>query len=54
MGTPVYSQDNGVDGYSHIVAATGVDNTITDWRIPMTGTMPSSGSFTLQYQVEVD
>ena len=54
LGTPVYSQDNGLDGFAHTVAATGVDNTITDWRIPLTGTMPSGTSFTLQYQIEID
>lgn len=53
LGTPTYSQDNGVDGYAYTPGATGVDNTITDWRIPMTGVMPTNGNFTLQYQAVV-
>jgi uncharacterized repeat protein (TIGR01451 family) len=54
VGSPVYSQDNGADGYSYVPGGAGTDNTITDWRIPMTGTMPTTGTFTLQYQVVID
>ena len=54
LGSPVYSQNNGADGYSYVPGGAGTDNTITDWRIPMTGTMPTTGTFTLQYQVVID
>ena len=54
LGTPEYSQDNGADSFGYIPPTTGVDNTITNWRIPLSGSMPSSTGYTLMYQVEVN
>lgn len=54
LGAPEYSQDNGVDSFGYSPPPTGVDPTITDWRIPFTGNMPSNTSFTLRYQTQVN
>lgn len=58
LGTPAYSNDNGstwtyvpVSGGGGVPA--GFDGAITNWRIPMTGTIRSGGSFSLNYQVIV-
>ncbi len=57
LGTPQYSNNNGstwtytpVSGNN---APAGYDGDVTNWRIPMTGTIPVNGRFTLNYQVIV-
>jgi len=58
LGTPVYSNN---DGASYVYppvsggggASPGYDGNVTNWRLPMTGSMNANSSFTLQYQVEV-
>lgn len=51
LGTPVYSDDGGTTfGYA---PASGFDGNITNWQMPMTGIMNSSGGFTLRYQVQI-
>lgn len=59
LGTPVYSSDNGAT-WTYVPASgaggapAGYDSNVTNWRIPMTGTMNGNGaSFTLQYKVMV-
>lgn len=50
VGPVVYSQDNGLDGYSYVPPATGLDPTITNWKMTMPGPMNGGGaSFTLTY-----
>lgn len=59
LGTPVYSADGGTTYGSYIPASggggapAGYDGTITNWKIPMSGTMAAGSSFTLHYQVKV-
>ena len=53
-GSPEYSQDNGVDLFGYSPGTTGTDTTITDWRIPFTGSMPSGSSYVINYRLEVD
>jgi trimeric autotransporter adhesin len=58
LGTPEYSTNNGATwGYTPVSgggsAPAGYDGNITNWRIPMSGTIRSGGSFTLNYQVIV-
>ena len=58
MGVPQYSSDKGATwGYLPASGAggapTGYDGNITNWRIPMTGTIRSGGSFLLDYRVKV-
>jgi uncharacterized repeat protein (TIGR01451 family) len=59
LGTPVYSSDNGATWtYAPASGAggapAGYDGNVTNWRIPMTGTMNGNGAnFTLQYKVMV-
>ncbi|GFE57585.1 DUF11 domain-containing protein [Geobacter sp. AOG1] len=59
LGTPVYSNDNGAT-WTYVPssgaggAPVGYDGNVTNWRIPMTGTMNGNGAnFTLQYKVMV-
>ncbi|MBT0653264.1 beta strand repeat-containing protein [Geomobilimonas luticola] len=59
LGTPVYSSDNGAT-WTYVPvsgaggAPAGYDGYVTNWRIPMTGTMNGNGAnFTLQYKVMV-
>jgi uncharacterized repeat protein (TIGR01451 family) len=59
LGTPVYSNDGGVT-WTYIPssgaggAPAGFDGNVTNWRIPMTGSMSGGGAnFTLQYRVQV-
>jgi hypothetical protein len=59
LGTPVYSNNNGgtwtytpVSGGGG--APAGYDSNVTNWRIPMTGTLNTNGAnFTINYQVRV-
>jgi uncharacterized repeat protein (TIGR01451 family) len=52
LGPPVYSSDGG-STYSY-PPSSGFDGSVTNWRIPMIGTMnPNGGRFTLRYQVQV-
>jgi len=59
MGTPVFSNDNAVTfTYTPVSGAGGApanyDATVTDWKIPMTGTLPGSGTaFTIEFEVLV-
>ncbi len=60
LGTPEYSSNNGADyTYTPLLsggggAPAGYDANVTNWRIPMSGTMSGSGAgFTLRYQVVV-
>ena len=60
LGTPVYSTDNGANwNYGPPTsggggAPTGYDANVTNWKIPMTGTMNANGAnFTLTYTVRV-
>jgi hypothetical protein len=53
LGTPEYSQDNGAD-FGYTPPPTGVDDTITNWRIPLNGSMPSATGYTIRYQVQVN
>jgi uncharacterized repeat protein (TIGR01451 family) len=58
LGAPVYSNDSGATwGYTPVSggggAPAGYDGNITNWRIPMTGTIRAGGSFTLNYQIVV-
>jgi hypothetical protein len=58
LGTPDYSRNGGtIWGQTPASesggAPAGYDGTITNWRIPMTGTMATGGDFTLQYKVMV-
>ena len=56
LGTPAFSQDGGATwGYS--LPATGFDGNVTNWKIPMAGTMKGwTGapdpypSFTIKYK----
>ncbi|MEM7363343.1 MAG: hypothetical protein AAF525_04930 [Pseudomonadota bacterium] len=52
MDTPVYSNNGGID-YTYDPVDTGSDPNVTDWRVPFTGLLPSGGSFTLEYQLQV-
>lgn len=58
MGTPVYSNDNGAT-WTYVPvsggggAPAGYDANVTNFEVPMTGTMPPGGSFTLNYEVRV-
>jgi len=57
-GTLAYSNDNGVT-FTYVPPAVGgavactYDPNITNIRLPMTGSMPSNGTYSLQYQVQV-
>jgi uncharacterized repeat protein (TIGR01451 family) len=59
LGTPVYSNNNGTTwGYTPTSGAggapTGYDGNITNWRIPMNGTMnANNANFTINYKVRV-
>jgi uncharacterized repeat protein (TIGR01451 family)/fimbrial isopeptide formation D2 family protein len=59
LGAPDYSQTNGTTwGYTPSSggggAPAGYDGTVTNWRIPMTGTMNANGAnFTITYTVRV-
>ncbi len=57
MGTPDYSRNGGTvwsqTPISGNEAPIGYDGTISNWKLPMTGTMPASGTFTLRYRVRV-
>jgi uncharacterized repeat protein (TIGR01451 family) len=59
LGTPVYSNDNGSTWvYTPVSggggAPAGYDGNITNWRIPMSGTMNANGAnFTINYKVRV-
>ena len=59
LGTPVYSNNNGSTWvYTPISggggAPAGYDGNVTNWQIPMTGTMNANGAnFTINYKVRV-
>jgi hypothetical protein len=59
LGTPDFSNTNGtIWGYSPVTggggAPAGYDGTVTNWKIPMNGTMNANGAnFTLTYKVWV-
>lgn len=58
LGAPQYSDNNGASwGYAPASGAggapAGYDGTVTNWRIPMTGSVRPGGSFRLNYQVKV-
>jgi len=58
MGVPQYSSDNGATWvYSPVSggggAPSGYDGNVSNWRIPMSGSIRANGSFTLNYQVKV-
>jgi uncharacterized repeat protein (TIGR01451 family) len=59
LGTPVYSSNNGSTWtYAPVSggggAPAGYDANVTNWRIPMTGTMNANGAnFTVNYRVQV-
>src|SRR6185369_12583801 len=58
LGTPDYSSTNGLSwGYTPAAGSGGMaaayDGLVTNWRIPMTGTMNASGKFTITYTVVV-
>lgn len=58
VGTPVYSDDDGAT-YVHALmsggggASAGYDGLVTDFSIPMTGTMPAGSSFEIRFKVEL-
>jgi hypothetical protein len=58
LGSPAYSSDHGTS-WSYLPTSTGggapagYDALVTNWRIPMLGTMRPGGSITLRYQVQV-
>jgi uncharacterized repeat protein (TIGR01451 family) len=56
-GTPLFSNDNGAT-FNYVPPSLGsgvctYDPNITTFRLPMTGTMPSLGTYSLQYKVQV-
>ncbi len=58
LGAPVFSNNNGASYVYPPVsggggASPGYDANVTNWRLPMTGSMNANSSFTVQYQVEV-
>ena len=59
LGTPVYSNNNGTTWvYTPVSggggAPAGYDGNVTNWRIPMSGTMNTNGAnFTINYKVRV-
>lgn len=59
LGTPVYSNNDGAT-YVYVPssggggAPAGYDTAITNFRVPMTGTMPPGSSFTVNYQAAPD
>ena len=58
LGTPQYSSDNGTSwSYTPVSGGGGApadyDGNVTNWMIPMTGTIPVNGRFTLNYEVIV-
>jgi mucin-19 len=58
LGTPQYSSNNGTSWVYALTsgaggAPAGYDGTVTNWRIPMTGSLRAGGSYTLYYQVMV-
>ncbi|MBU5612065.1 DUF7933 domain-containing protein [Geomonas azotofigens] len=58
LGTPQYSSDKGAT-WSYVPASgagaapAGYDGNVTNWRIPMTGSIRSGGSFRLVYRVKI-
>jgi len=59
LGTTVYSNDN-ASTFTHTPssglggAPAGFDGSVTDWRLPMTGSMNAGGaSFSIQYQSQI-
>jgi hypothetical protein len=59
IGAPAYSSDNGAS-WAYVPssgaggAPPGYDGNVTNWRIPMSGTMNAGGAnFTIRYNVQV-
>lgn len=59
LGTPVYSNDHGLTwSYGPLAsggggAPTNYDGNVTNWTIPLTGSMPAGSNFTINFQVQV-
>lgn len=58
LGTPQYSKDNGATwSYTPVSggggAPSGYDGKVTNWRMPMTGTLRGGGSFSINYRIMV-
>ncbi|MBW6512939.1 MAG: DUF11 domain-containing protein [Desulfuromonadaceae bacterium] len=55
LGTPEYSSENGGEAwtYTPVDRGDGHDDKVTNWRIPMNGTLNPGGSISLQYKVIV-
>ena len=52
LGTPVYS-NNGGSTWTYVPSGT-YDGNVTNWQIPMSGTMNANGAnFTINYKVRV-
>ena len=52
MGVPTYSNNGAID-YTYDPVDTGTDPAVTNWQVPFTGLLPAGGSFTLEYQLQV-
>jgi mucin-19 len=54
LGTPQYSFNNGTSWGAYTGPGGSYDSTVTNWRIPMTGSIRGTdGSFTIYYRVKV-
>ena len=54
LGTPVYSNDNGSTWVYTPSSPPGYDGNVTNWRLPMNGTMNANGAnFTINYKMRV-
>jgi len=58
LGAPQYSKDNGATWGAALVsggggAPSGYDGLVTNWRIPMNGSIVAGGSYSLYYTVRV-
>jgi hypothetical protein len=59
LGTPVYSSDGGATyTYTPVSggggAPAGYDGNVTNWKIPMTGTMPANGTCSVSFKAIVN
>jgi hypothetical protein len=53
LGIPTYTEDEGTDAYTYTPVGP-IDSNVTDFRIPVTGKMPSAATFTVRYQILVE